>query len=201
MVYDGNKITYDEENGVWSDNATEDIKIIYASLMLTDEGKKQWKQVYEQESETQMILVDEVLYDPKTGEPVLGLCNQQITKNTFKKLNDPMLIRISLGTINNTFEGKNRDLSLSVAIGATAGHEIEHTTEENRDLKVRTLKLQRIFTVEERKEMIERKPEEVGRKIRSQSIDPNERFYNDLSRMFGWGKRYTEMGVCHTEKT
>ncbi|MFN2397017.1 MAG: hypothetical protein ABR597_15170, partial [Bacteroidales bacterium] len=42
---DGNRITYSEEDG-WSDNATDDVKIIYAALMLTETGQEQWDKMY-----------------------------------------------------------------------------------------------------------------------------------------------------------
>lgn len=67
----GKRITYSSSKG-WSPNATNDVKTIYTSLMLTSTGAKQWDKAYSSDKRIEMKIVGE-LSNPKTGEPVLGL--------------------------------------------------------------------------------------------------------------------------------
>jgi RHS repeat-associated protein len=164
----GNKISYSNKSG-WSKNATKDIKIIYSALMETKIGQEQWDKAYQSENRIEMVLVEEKLYSDKTGKPSLGKTNQSIAFDAetvqYVKTDRPMKIKISLGNIKESFDGKNKNLSLRQAIGATAGHEIEHTTEENRELRVKSENNPILYDEED----VETKPNEVGNTIREES--------------------------------
>jgi hypothetical protein len=168
----GNPITYDPKTG-WSQNATNDVKVIHSGLMETKTGRKQWEKAYTLDRKINMSLVDEKLYD-NDGSPALGTTEKSIGFDAetakYVKTDNIMNIKISLGEINESLDGVNNGLTLRQAIAATAGHEIEHTTEENYNLTVK----QHICGDEVvSKSAIEKKPSEVGEKIREESRSSN----------------------------
>ena len=163
----GKKITYSKKNG-WSKNATNNIKIIYTALNQTKTGLEQWNKAYNSKNRIEMNIVTKRLYSD-TGKKSLGQCDQALifdykTAST-KKSNGIMKINLSLVNIKETLHGENKGLSLIEAIGAVAGHEIEHTTEENRDLSVQKENFYGLITTD----MIEKKPEEIEAKIQKES--------------------------------
>jgi RHS repeat-associated protein len=169
----GEKINYDAKNG-WSSNATNSVKIIHAALMLTETGRLQWEKAYSSESKIEMNIVEEKLYSQKSpGKLSLGQTNQALgfdlktARNV--KMDNVMQIKISTGSISESFDGKNKGLTLLQAIGATAGHEIEHTTEENRDIGIQNLDFPTLSIDDKGRDRIEIKPGEIGRKIREES--------------------------------
>ena len=169
----GVRITYDTKNG-WSSNATSSIKIIHESLMLTETGSQQWEKAYTSASKIEMNIVDENLYSQKSpGKLSLGQTNQALIFDSktasYVKTDNVMQIKISTGSINESFDGKNKGLTLRQAIGATAGHEIEHTTEENRTIGVQNLVFPSLSINDKGKDRIEIKPNIIGRKIREES--------------------------------
>ncbi len=169
----GEKITYDAKNG-WSSNATNSVKIIHAALMLTETGRLQWEKAYSSESKIEMNLVEEKLYSQKRdGLLSLGQTNQALGFDSesanYLKTDNVMMIDISIGSINESLDGKNEGLTLRQAIGATAGHEIEHTTEENRDIGIQNLIFPMLSKDEKGRERIEIKPEKIGNRIREES--------------------------------
>jgi len=165
----GNPITYDAKNG-WSQNATNDVKVIYSALMETKTGREQWAKAYSSDSRINMSIAEKKLYD-NDGTPALGITSAITFKPEEARYvaKDIMTINISLGQINESFDGKNKGLTLRQAIAATAGHEIEHTTKENVTLKIMSLNLPTIVTKPE----VEKKPEEIGRKIREEFRESN----------------------------
>jgi RHS repeat-associated protein len=168
----GMPIKYNAESG-WSSNATNDIKIIHSGLMQTETGIGQWNKAYDSESKIEMIIVEQKLYSQKTGGLSLGQTNQalgfDLESAEYVKTNNVMKIEISLGSINESFDGKNKGLTLRQAIAATAGHEIEHTTEENRDIGVQDLKFPSLSKDEKGRDRIEIKPNTIGNRIRKES--------------------------------
>jgi RHS repeat-associated protein len=164
----GKPITYDAKNG-WSKNATNDVKVIHSALMESKTGVEQWSKAYDSDSKIEMSIVEQKLFSQKTGEQSLGQCNQALgfNINTARtvKTDNVMKIEISLGVINESFDGKNKGLTRRQAIAATAGHEIEHITEENRDIGVQNKNFPGLNDDNE----IEIKPNEIGRKIREES--------------------------------
>ncbi len=169
----GKPITYDAKNG-WSPNATSSVKIIHQSLILTETGSQQWEKAYTSESKIEMNIVEEKLYSQKSpGKLSLGQTDQALGFNAktvkYVKTESVMKINISTGTINESFDGKNKGLTLRQAIGATAGHEIEHTTEENRDIGIQNLDYPTLSKDDKGRDRIEIKPREMGRKIREES--------------------------------
>jgi RHS repeat-associated protein len=161
----GEKITYDAKNG-WSSNATNSVKIIHSALMLTETGRLQWEKAYSSESKIEMNLVEEKLYSQKRdGLLSLGQTNQALGFDSesakYVKTDNVMKIDISIGSINESFDEKNQGLTLRQAIGATAGHEIEHTTEENRNIGIQNLIFPMLGKDDKRRERIEIKPEKI----------------------------------------
>ncbi len=162
----GNKITYSKDNG-WSKNATNDIKVIRSVLMETKTGTEQWNKAYSSSSKIEINIVDEKLYSKK-GRPALGQTNQalgfDVETARVVKTDNVMKIKISMGNIKESFDGDNKGLTLRQAVAATAGHEIEHTTEENRDIGVQNRNFPGINDTR-----IEKKPEKVEAKIQAES--------------------------------
>ena len=160
----GVRITYSKKDG-WSSNATDDVKMIHAGLVQTKTGRKQWGKAYNSDSKIEMNVVEKKLY-AKDGGLALGKTDQSLAENikTGKhiKTDKTMQIRVSTGTIKESFNGKNKGLTMVQAIAATARHEIEHTTEENRDIGV----LNATFGVDVG---IEKKPTKIGKQIRKES--------------------------------
>jgi len=166
----GEPITYDKKNG-WSSNVTNDVKVIYSALMETKTGRKQWDKAYTSDNKINFSIVEGKLEDDN-GNPALGLTGSTFfdRKSAKQVANEGIIpITISLGVINESFEGKNEGLTLRQAIGATAGHEIEHTTKENVKITLQNRNIPRLAT----KKAVEKKPEEIGRKIREESRQNN----------------------------
>ncbi|MBW6480546.1 MAG: RHS repeat-associated core domain-containing protein [Bacteroidales bacterium] len=175
---DGNRITYSEKDG-WSDNATEDVKIIYAALMLTETGQKQWDKIYNSEVKATMaISTEEAYYNERTDKISIGpngegtLClgvAQTPTKNNQTEISsEPTNIIVFAGSIGKSFNDTNRGLTWLEAIGATAGHEIEHTTDDNRRIQRDNLQMKRLLLPHDRRS-VEREPTRIGSQIRKES--------------------------------
>lgn len=167
IIVDANnkQIIYNDKTG-WSANATNDIKAIYSSLMLTETGTKQWEKAYSSPNKIEMKFANRKLYTDK-GTLALGQANQSLSYSLdgYFKDDRTMKIEISIESINESFDSNNKGLTLREAIGATAGHEIEHTTESNRDIGIHNKKFP--FA----KQNIEKEPEKVGKAIRQESIE------------------------------
>ncbi len=163
-------ITYSKKGG-WSSNATNDVKIIHAGLMQSKTGRAQWNKAYSSDSKINMSIVKEKRYTDK-GTPALGNMNASIgldPKTAFHaKMDKPMTIEIYIGSILESFDSENKGLNLVEAIAATAGHEIEHTTDDNRDIAVFNEDYSDVFSAEERENMVEKEPRRVGGKIRGE---------------------------------
>jgi RHS repeat-associated protein len=169
----GKPISYDAKNG-WSKNATNDVKVIYSALVETKTGTEQWNTAYNSESKIEMNIVEEKLYSEKSpGKLALGQTDQALGFNlenaSYLKTDNVMKIDISIGSINESFDGKNKGLTLRQAIGATAGHEIEHTKEENRDIGVQQMKTPFMEYDNKGRARIEINPNKIGAKIRQES--------------------------------
>jgi hypothetical protein len=139
--------------------------------METKTGRKQWDKAYSSDNKIEMNIVEEKLYDDN-GKPALGLTGSTFfdPKSARQVANEGIIpISISLGVIKESFEGKNKGLTLRQAIAATAGHEIEHTTKENVKITLQFRNIPRLAT----KEAVDKKPEEIGRKIREESRQNN----------------------------
>jgi RHS repeat-associated protein len=141
----GKRITYSEENG-WSNNATDDVKLIYKALMLTNTGQKQWNKIYNSKRKATMEISSDHAIVNKKEEVIPGgnesegrLAFGVAVKHPIQKLgssspevsDDPIEIVIFDGSIGKGMDRVFKGLSRLEAIGATAGHEIEHTTDEN----------------------------------------------------------------------
>jgi len=165
----GERITYDPKTG-WSQNATNDVKVIYSALMETPTGRAQWDKAYTSDSKINMTIVEHKLYDDD-GKPALGTAGATgFSYLAAKQVESKIIpIKISIGNINESFDSKNKGLTLRQAIGATAGHEIEHATKENIKLQLLFHNFRGLFTKEE----IEKKPEEIGQRIRKESRNSN----------------------------
>ncbi len=163
----GKRITYTSSKG-WSPNATTDVKTFYTALMLTSTDAKQWDKAYNSDRKIEMKIVGE-LNDPKTGQPVFGLTHKSITKdkNFQYKVKDNMKIEISLTNIENSMNDENLELNIRQAIGATAGHEIEHTTKENTDINIHNIEFP--FAQKD----VEKEPSKIGQDIRNESREAN----------------------------
>ncbi len=159
----GKPITYSTKNG-WSSNATNDVKVIHSALMLTETGEAQWNKAVSADEKMEMILSDEVM----PGS--LGKCYQPLVDlGGPLALSDKVIkIKIFVGSIKESFDGKNKGLTERQAIGATAGHEIEHTTKENREFG----RIYAMFPFLGDKD-VERKPGKIGKKIREESRKQN----------------------------
>jgi RHS repeat-associated protein len=179
----GKPITYSSSDG-WSRNATDDVKFIHRGLMLTNTGQEQWEKAYSSPNRIEMNLVDQRLTG-ENGEPALGTADQALVRNRLsgvaRKGDGVMKINISVPNINDSFEGKNKDLTFVEAVAATAGHEIEHTTEDNRDIGVYNA----TYPYAKRNDK-EKEPERVGRQIREESrARPDERLFVPLEKRVG----------------
>jgi RHS repeat-associated protein len=169
----GNQIYYSTESG-WSDNATNDVKMIHTALMMTETGQKQWEKAYGSDNEIQMKLIQG---DVKSeGESVLGKASKIPIKDDFGKVvgfEKSRNIEISLENITNA--SVNEGLSLLQAIGATAGHEIEHTTDKNDNKKIGNINFgDAMGSKKERKDRVEKEPRQIGRAIRRESRIEND---------------------------
>lgn len=78
-----------------------------------------------------------------------------------------MKIEISLTNIEKSMNDVNAGLNIRQAIGATAGHEIEHTTKENTDINIHNIELP--FA----KKDIEKEPNRIGQNIRNEGREAN----------------------------
>ena len=166
----GNAISYSKENG-WSSNATNDVKLIHAGLMMSETGKTQWNKAYTSSNKIEMNIVSGNLYNSEGGK-ALGLTNQAIGFDTSMgktvKTNKTMKINISTSVISETLDNVNEGLGMVEAIASTAGHEIEHTTEKNRDIHVFKENFPTIMSGSEYENKIEKEPRAVGSKIRNE---------------------------------
>ncbi len=169
----GVPIKYSKKNG-WSSNATYDVKIIHAGLMQSKTSRAQWNKVYSSDSKINMSIVKEKLPSEK-GRTALGKTNPSIgldPKIAMRaKMEKPMTIEISIGSILEFFDDENKGLNLVEAIVATAGHEIEHTTEDNRDIVFFNECFSDIFSDEERENSVEKEPRRIGTQIREELRD------------------------------
>lgn len=169
----GEKITYDAKNG-WSANATIDVKIIHSALMETPTGTEQWEKAYNSDSKINMTIVDEKLYN-EDGKKSYGNTFQDLwldlNESRYYKGDGIMTIKLSLPHLEESVEtgGERWGYTLRQSLAATAGHEIEHTTDENRGLKVQLLNTPYFTTKKEKYDMVENKPNQVGDKIREES--------------------------------
>lgn len=174
----GKPITYDKKKG-WSSNATIDVKIIHSTLMESETGRGQWFKAYNSTSKIEMCLVDKKLFSPETGIPSLGQADQALIFNPEtvrnEKTADAMKIELSIPHITESLNGENKGLTLRQAIAAVAGHEIEHTTEENRDLRIGSLNFPGLHTKDE----LEAKPENIEAKIKEESRSQNSKLRMD----------------------
>ncbi len=175
---DGKRITYSEGKG-WSDNATDDVKIIYAALMLTETGQEQWDKMYNSDVKATMeISNEEAYYNEATdkltigpngeGNLALGVAKTKTNQDKTDLSNEPTNIIIFAGSIGKTFNDTNKGLTWLEAIGATAGHEIEHTTHENRKIQRGNLQLRNLLLPIDRR-IVEREPTRIGSRIRKES--------------------------------
>jgi hypothetical protein len=171
----GEKITYDAKNG-WSPNATIDVKIIHSALMETPTGTEQWEKAYNSDSKINMTIVDEKLYN-EDGKKSYGNTFKDLwldlNESRYYKGDGIMTIKLSLPHLEESVEtgGERWGYTLRQSLAATAGHEIEHTTDENRDISVQITQTPWMFgkTKKERKEMVENKPEIVESRILRES--------------------------------
>ena len=160
----GKKITYTQGVG-WSKNATDDIKYIYAALMLTETGQKQWNMAYNDTgSKIQMKFVNATVRNDE-GERRLGITH------AFDNIENPnMTIEIFEGSIREAItdaSSVNYGFTYMQIVGAAAGHEIEHTTKENRKMQIENKQSIKSFGYKIHNE--ERKPKEIERTIRNES--------------------------------
>ncbi len=133
--------------------------------MLSKTGEEQWNKAYNSPNKIEMKLVEESL-EGDNGKKALGLANQNLVKNRLtgkiSKGNGIMRIKISIPNIKESLQSKNKGLAFIEAVSVTAGHEIEHTTEENRDIGVHN------ETYPFAKKDIEKEPEREGKQIREE---------------------------------
>jgi hypothetical protein len=179
---DGNRITNSEEDG-WSDNATDDVKIIYAALMLTETGQKQWDKIYNSDRQATMEISTEEAYKSDSGkliiggqegdgELALGVALKHMEKNSethsIEVSDDPINIIIFTGSIEKSNFAKG--LTMLEAIGAVAGHEIEHTTEQNVSITNHNRRMKSLLMPSSMMRDVERIPTRVGNQIRRESL-------------------------------
>ena len=167
----GDRITYSEKNG-WSSNATNSIKVIHSALMSTENGVAQWGKANNSDKKIEMNIIDDELNSPTTGAPDSGQHRMILTKDNNGKdivKDDIIKIDISLPGIEKSMKenGSNEGLGLRQAIGATTGHEIEHTTKENIAIAIFN------FLHPRNKKDGEDKPNKVGQQIRKESKNNN----------------------------
>ena len=142
---DGN-IIYTHDGG-WTENATEDAKRIGNSMMETETGKEQFNKLVDTKTKIQLKISNETR---ETDEGGLEFGNTEVTKAT---LNSDGSVNFQEATItvfegsiegylngtteNNVFNDYSSDgvaakkLSVNDYIGAVAGHEAAHTSQEN----------------------------------------------------------------------
>jgi hypothetical protein len=181
---DGNRITYSKDEG-WSDNASDCVKIIHAALMLTETGQKQWDKIYNSERKATMELSNDVAFvegndkliiggDGSKGVMALGVAIKSFARNpenfSMEVSDKPIAIMIFTGSIENSFEGVNKGLTMLEAIGATAGHEIEHTTEANVAISNHNRRMRSLGMPSNMMRNVEREPDKVGSQIRRESM-------------------------------
>ncbi len=161
----GKKITYSKDAG-WSSNATESVKIVHQSLMQTKTGTEQWNKAYSSDRKMSFEISDEV--GSVDGATANGnterYFNRNIETNERELSTAPQKIIIYKGTIEEKPDSRNKGLSLRESIAATAGHEIEHTTNEE-NIKESALNRQyggKVYNTE-------KIPNVVGDKIREES--------------------------------
>ncbi len=160
----GKKITYSKEKG-WSSNATEDVKIVHQSLMLTEKGREQWNKAYTSDRK--------ILFDVNTeetrqveGQDVLGITENPIRRNStggvYLDLKEITKIFLYTKTIEKST--LNRGLPLREALSATAGHEIEHATNKENITDA-------LFNARWRAKIrdVESVPNKIGSEIRQES--------------------------------
>ncbi len=179
---DGNRITYSEEDG-WSDNATDDVKIIHSALMLTETGQEQWDKVYNSDRQSTMEISTEEAYKNDSGkliiggqegdgELALGVALKHMEKNSethsIEVSDDPINIIIFTGSIEKSNFAKG--LTMLESIGATAGHEIEHTTEHNVSITNHNRRMKSLDMPSSMMRDVERIPTRVGNQIRKESL-------------------------------
>jgi hypothetical protein len=158
--------------------------MIHTALMMTETGQKQWEKAYGSDNEIQMNLVDEKLKDQDTGKDILGNASRGFIKNSgglAVGVKRSRIIKISLPNIKES--KANEGLSLVQAIGATAGHEIEHTTEKNGRIAIGNKNYGgKMWRKKDSKARIERDPTQIGRKIRRESRINNQNEPNKIER-------------------
>ena len=90
-------------------------------------------------------------------------------KVEYVKTDAVIKINISLSNIEEALEGKNNGITIREAVAATAGHEIEHSTEENIDITITDLTIPGLLD----DNAVEKKPEEVKEKYLLKVVKTN----------------------------
>jgi hypothetical protein len=133
------------KNGQYTEHATVDHRKFGDALMLTETGSKQLSKMVNSDNfiATKMNYSEDIVTRERSGKTTLVLGSTRpgravfdINDNRAELSNDkshPINITINMNTVLKAME-EGREvsgLSLPEAVGAVAGHEIEHTTEEN----------------------------------------------------------------------
>ena len=166
----GNKISYSEKSG-WSKNATESVKIVYQALQETETGREQWNKAVSSDRKMSFDISEEIGY--VDGELANGDVNRafSIDASTGKRYlskDEVQEIIIYKGTLEDYPDAKYNGLSLRQAVGAVAGHEIEHATNEA-NIKETAINKQYKGKIHD----TEKTPREISKKIAQEGRDLN----------------------------
>ena len=139
--------------------------------MQTETGREQWNKAVSSDRKMSFEISEGVGYvDGKlaNGEVKREFSKDASTGKRYLSKDEVQEIIVYAGTIENHPDARYSDLTLRQAIGAVAGHEIEHATNET-NIKEKAINTQ----YNEMIHNIETVPNEVSKKIAQESRETN----------------------------
>ncbi len=170
---DGNEIvdvkgnTMYTHKGGWSSNATIAVQRIAKAMMKTKTGRSQWNKAVSSSKKINFNINPNRNPENPNSNASHTTPMKRNSKTGDVKFDENRIIKIVIWEgkiVESTKRGeKSKGLEVDEAIGASASHEIEHTTDENIKLQVEYVNGEGT-TLDD----VERKPTEIGDKVREE---------------------------------